>query len=616
MAHLQLEERRFSDAGGVTGIFLIGVLLHFYLGNFSKAIVMYLDELRYYGIARGLFNGEGLDIRGINSEFQKIGYSLLLSPFFAVRDGVLRVKLIGLLNSFVIMLSVFPVWLIGKQIGLDRRTRYLLLALTIIWPETMISMTFMSEVLYWPIFLLFVYMWLVNEKQESYKLAIIEGLLCYFGYLTKEIFLALLLAYAAFEIIWPCLNHSRYQKKKIMLLGISLAAFMFCHIVMKLTLFRSLGNSYNQMDIEAILSLYNFVYTIYSFFYYIAAILVTTLVVPFIYPVVYFKTLNEDSRKVFCYVILFLLVASATLAYTISVRENLGMTTARIHLRYIGPAFVVIMAIFFTSMKKDILDSGQRRLTLEILIVMMIYVSLVFKGAPGGGTEQYALTWYSALMDTKRGGVIGVLMPPDGGDLIIHLGAMIANAFVVSAAGLFYYLHKHKSIKWAMTFFIVVLTVVCIADDGAVAISLRKSYDTRNPYHEAMIKEVIAMNGYFKNVPYVNILYVTHDDHLRHDNGARYMDTYMDSVDHLYYVRDTFLTGRNDGENIPVVNAELHESLSGRLYDGVNSIDYIILENYIDLGTKQLANVERVSEISGTHYTVYRNLDPSVIELR
>ncbi|MBQ9528203.1 MAG: hypothetical protein IJR68_11380 [Fretibacterium sp.] len=136
MKHLELEEKRFSDIFGITGVFLIGVLLHFYIGNFSKAIVMYLDELRYYGIARSLFYGNGLDIRGVSPGFQKIGYSLLLAPLFAIGDGVLRVKLIGLLNSFVIMLSIFPVWLIGKQMGLERKTRYLLLALTIIWPET------------------------------------------------------------------------------------------------------------------------------------------------------------------------------------------------------------------------------------------------------------------------------------------------------------------------------------------------------------------------------------------------------------------------------------------------------------------------------------------------
>ena len=616
MKHLELEEKRFSDVWGITGVFLIGVLLHFYLGDFSKALVLYPDELRYYGIARSLFNGNGLDIRGISSGFQKIGYSLLLAPLFAIGDGILRVKLIGLLNSFVIMLSVFPIWLIGKQIGLDRKTRYLLLALTIIWPETMISMTFMSEVLYWPVFLLFVYIWLVNEQRKSYKLAVIEGLLCYFGYLTKEMFLALLLAYAAFEIIWPPLNRSHYQRKEFMMFGVFLAAFMLCHIAMKLTLFRGLGNSYNQMGIEAILSPYRFMFTLYAFFYCLAGVLAATLIIPLVYPVIHFRNnTHEEGRKLFCLTVLFFLITSATIAYTISVREDLGITAMRIHLRYMGPAFAILLAAFFISMQEGTFEFGRRRLALEVLVLTTIYVFFVFKGTPGG-TEQYTTTWYSALMEAKRGALIGSLLPSEGGDLVIHLGALIGNIFLVTVAGLFHYLYTRKGRKWAMTFFAAVLTLICVADDGAVAISLRKSYHTRNPYHEVMIKESVKMNNYFKNAAHANILYVTCDDYQRHDNGARYIDTYVDSAAHLYYVRDTFLTGRNAWDNINIANTALHESLSGGLYEGVNSIDYIILENSIDLGEKQLVNVERVDEISGTHFTVYKNLDPAVIRLK
>ena len=112
----------------------------------------------------------------------------------------------------------------------------------------------------------------------------------------------------------------------------------------------------------------------------------------------------------------------------------------------------------------------------------------------------------------------------------------------------------------------------------------------------------------------VNTSEVLHNGSAEH--GARYMDTYMDTVEHLYYVRDTFLTGRSAGDTIRVSEAELREELSGKSYEGVRSIDYIILENSIDMGEIRLDNVERVDEISGAHYTVYRNLNPSMIELR
>ena len=125
------------------------------------------------------------------------------------------------------------------------------------------------------------------------------------------------------------------------------------------------------------------------------------------------------------------------------------------------------------------------------------------------------------------------------------------------------------------------------------------------------------MNGYFKNTPLAKVVYVNAMSfpYLKHDNGVRYMDTYMDSIVPCY-VNSTFLTNLSAGDTIRVADTELYEELSGRIYEGVNSIDYIILENSIDLGEKQLVNVERVDEISGTHFTVYKNLDPAVIRLK
>ncbi len=55
----------------------IHVILHFTVFDFSRAIRIYNDELRYYDIARSIFNGHDLELRGIPTTFQKIGYSFL-----------------------------------------------------------------------------------------------------------------------------------------------------------------------------------------------------------------------------------------------------------------------------------------------------------------------------------------------------------------------------------------------------------------------------------------------------------------------------------------------------------------------------------------------------------
>ena len=266
----------------------IHVILHFTVFDFSRAIRIYSDELRYYDIARSIFNGHGLEMRGLPTTFQKIGYSLILAPFFAISDVVLRLKIIGVANIIVMSLSVIFAGLIGRELKLGRKSLFFLVIITAIWPDMMYAMTYMSEVLYWPLYLLFIYLWLVNERVNSYKLAIFEGILCYFAYLTKEVALTLLLAYIAYEIIYPVISRKFYERKNFYLLLSFIAAFGVCFIASKLTVFRGLGNSYNQTGMNAILSAYNIAYLFYAIFYYISAVLIASLVLPVIWPIIIF----------------------------------------------------------------------------------------------------------------------------------------------------------------------------------------------------------------------------------------------------------------------------------------------------------------------------------------
>lgn len=286
-------QKRHNDTLGVFIVFMFGIILHavLYLTvmNFPRAIRIYPDELRYYGIARSLFNGEGLTLRGLASNFQKITYSLVLMPFFAISDVALRLKAIAMGNIVILNLSVIFAWLLAGELGLSRREKYFVAILTAIFPEMMLFMTFMSEVMYWPLFLLFFWVWAVNERKESCLLSAILGAICYVTYLTKEVFLAAILAYIAFEMLYPFIEQGFSRKGRLKRLGVFIASFAVCYAAMKLTFFRGMGNSYNQQGLEAIMTPYNFMYMIYAFFYYLAGILVAGLVIPFVYPFVNFR---------------------------------------------------------------------------------------------------------------------------------------------------------------------------------------------------------------------------------------------------------------------------------------------------------------------------------------
>lgn len=69
----------------VSLVFILGVLVHLYLADFPKSLEVYPDELWYYGIAHSLHNGNGLSLMGIGTDFQKIAYAILLTPFCLFR---------------------------------------------------------------------------------------------------------------------------------------------------------------------------------------------------------------------------------------------------------------------------------------------------------------------------------------------------------------------------------------------------------------------------------------------------------------------------------------------------------------------------------------------------
>ena len=205
-----LNHNRYKDSTIVLWIFLAGIAIHvalyFTVFNFSRAIRIYGDELRYYDIARSIFNGDGLKMRNLPTNSQKIGYSLMLIPFFAIKNVILRLQAIGIANIIVMNLSVIFIWLLCSEIGLNRTNKIVIAIFTAILPEMMVSMAYVSEILYWPVFLLLIYIWTINERKQSYILAILEGIVCYFCYLTKEIAVAFILARIAMEIIYPILN--------------------------------------------------------------------------------------------------------------------------------------------------------------------------------------------------------------------------------------------------------------------------------------------------------------------------------------------------------------------------------------------------------------------------
>ena len=606
------------------------VVLYFMVFGVSRAVRVYPDELRYFGIAQSLFNGEGITIRTIPVSFQKIGYSLVLMPFFALKDALLRLHAIGLVNIVIMNLSVIFAWLLSREIGLRKRASLCIAVFAAIWPDMMYSMTYMSEVVFWPLFLMFMYVWAVNERRQSYILAVLEGIICWYAYLTKEIAIVFLLAYTAFEVLFMFTAWRMkifYPRKRFVLMSVFVLAFIVCYAAAKLTIFSGMGYSYDkQLGFQALMKPYNFMYMIYAFMYYLAGVLAAGLVVPFIYPAINFKSMNDISRKIFCYMLLYFVITSAVIVYIVSIREHLGSVKPSIILRYYGPAFLVMVMVFFASIQDvDAQTIRDRRgFSLAAIALVMMYVCFMFKGFMVNGTnDHYLLMWYLGV-DIKA----GILLPPGGEralavDMnraalnlpsdtgkVIYLSAVIANLFLLGIVLLTHYYYTRKGARKGGKVFAGILLLMCLAGNVLAGAAVRFSYRVNS---EA-IREVLVIDKYFVGDTQSDIMYLVHGtSKKRFDRGSRYIDTYMTRQHKFYIVCDTDLSESMSGI-IRVTDTPLKADLDLGYYGKAGKIDYIILHNLDGQEQQKLANVELVPELSGKYYTVYKNLNPAVIE--
>ena len=101
----------------VFGLFLAEILIRFCFADFSKSAHTYRDELRYLQIAKNIFANGSLSVYGAGNDYQKILYSLLLAPTYFIKNSIIRIKVIALINSVLVSSSIFPGYLIIKKIS-------------------------------------------------------------------------------------------------------------------------------------------------------------------------------------------------------------------------------------------------------------------------------------------------------------------------------------------------------------------------------------------------------------------------------------------------------------------------------------------------------------------
>ncbi len=574
------------DIAALTALFFLAVLVHGTLGNFNKQLRTYRDELRYVSLARSFAVGHGLSMRGAPTNFQKIGYPLAIAPFFKLGDPIKQERAVNWFNSVLLLSSIFLAWLIAAEIGLSRKYRFWLAIVTGFWPETFVTMTFMSENLYWPLFLLFVWLWLKNEKRPSIMGQILLGVFCYAFYLCKEIALAMVLAVVILCLATPSASGRKIRDRLKYALSFA-GAFAICHLAMKTTFFSGLGNSYDQTSLAALASLYNSVFAAYSFLHLLSAALLAVLVVPFVYPLAHYRELDDPARRLERLVVIFLLLALATIAYTISVREDLGNPTPRVHTRYLAPALIVQLAVFLSYVQNA---NGLKRNALEtsLLIAATFFCGLMFKGSPFRGSSQddYCLSWTYWARDC-------LTMP----DLTFNAGLFLLSAALFASVFLLYLLHRKGKFFGFLVLYSLLLAGCILWNDIVKCGQLRHHYRAS----PKLTADVVDLDRQLRQLPEDTRFAVVLDRTNPVSEMTRHVDSFLTIAPRCFFMdaaehgRETIISG-------------------GELPGG--GADYIIVPKLPAIfGSYRLADVEPVTSFTNRTFHIFRNLNPERISI-
>ena len=340
------------------------------------------DELRYLHLAKSIAGGGPLLIQGAPAEFQKILYSLLISPaFLLARDPVAQVKIVGIINVLLMSSVVFPVALLARKLTPKTSVLLLTLAFAAALPDFISTATFMCEPLYWPlcIWVFYYFHCAMAEKRPRKRVLLFAlfGFFTYLAYLTKEIGAAFLIAAVAVLAQETIRNRCRLVQNGLAL-AVCLSAFFAPLIVVQQAVFPNLSNSYSpanghadydHLSLSALSSPGTFTYLLYFTAVLFMAAILSFYILPVLLPLFGFRKLDEEKRRMYLFTVFSLIITVGAMAYTI--RESWGVPMPRLHLRLLAPIVIPFVILCFDLLlSKDSKKQKKKREQQSIFILM------------------------------------------------------------------------------------------------------------------------------------------------------------------------------------------------------------------------------------------------------
>lgn len=620
-------------------IYVVLTLINFLFTNYIKVLTIYNDEYFYLNAARNIFRGEGPIIDGLQMSFDKLLYSFVIAPAYIIKNAVLRVKIISLINCLLMSSSLFPAWLIARDINLNYKNTFYTLIFTCIFPELSLSLTFMSENLFFPLVLFFIHFWLVNSQRPTKKNAVVLGIFGFLCFFCKASFLAIFISCAAFEIVFPAVSYlvcgrgksenlrSFYSKERFINLAVFAAVFAVLSIGLKLAVFYGEESSYKIRGISEFFEAYRFWYAVYGAFYIISGIMISALILPFVYPIFQYKKLNESSQKLFCFNVVSLLMTVAVVVYAITAYEDYGTVQPEVHMRYLSHFVFIAFILFLKSTEESYyFENDKRSGNWASVIMAVVMPCMIYRGMTSVGPSQTLLRfhgvyrdiigslnidpkeWLQYFKDQGCSWILDSCFPVE-----IPLYAIAFGALMLIFVLMFHWLFTHRRERLALKFGAVFITAIMVTN----SINSRSQFRYKNSDTNDYVPDVLTVNDYFSdNHENFNILYITGNEF----NTCRAtVDTYLNLKygQHIFTVEASTLDIDSLAQNGFSVEKTTFKNVFGKYlrtksdYDTIESFDYVLIDRSAYLRSYQLSGV--TMELKMPYFKLYKNTDPKTL---
>lgn len=573
----------------VLALFAVCTVVYGLLSSYPRELAVYSDEVRYLDVARSLWQGRGLRVRNMPSDYQKILYPLFLLPVFWLKTTAAQITAIGWLNAALASSAVFPAYLLARATGQTRRRTAFLVGITAVLPTLSACATFMSETVFLPLSLWQVYfLWRAMAAAPRARMgwSALAGVWCWLLYLNKEVALYYLIAWALLRF-WVALHDPRSWRAELGAVAAMLGAFAVCFVAAKATLFAGLGNSYNQTGwITA---------EQWAFlpFAVVCDLLFTVLafgVFPVLIPLCGLQRPRPgtDPRRsqLPLLVLLALGIGVGVVAWSITVREDLGSPSPRQHMRYLEPLLIPLLLVTMDALDGALTPVRRRVLAALTAVWGAGFVIFCRDIGPGAGDNTF-LQWFDFVADRlDRLPVLG----PEGWLLVWRL------VIVAGAAALGVALVRRKG-RRVLAVSALALCVLCYAGEWRIN---RWTYGIE----ASTMQAASDLNDALKTLD-GTVLFIPNGVRQR---DSQLIDTYVDRDVYLCEY-ETLQAGGFLEDGVLDLSAEAPgPEYPGRPYEDLTGADWILVSDGVPLDTTGL---EPTDIPCPAGYTLWHNPTPA-----